>query len=49
MGTNSARRRCWKQYGVQYEEYTEPDALEREAGEGDVMIVSIWKPKGYDF
>ena len=23
------------------EEYTDPDALEREAGEGDVMIVSI--------
>lgn len=35
-----------KQYGVQYEGYTDPDALEREAGEGDVMIVSIWNRKG---
>ena len=38
-----------KQYGVQYEEYTDPDALEREAGEGDVMIVSIWNRKGTIF
>lgn len=38
-----------KQYGVQYEGYTDPDALEREAGEGDVMIVSIWNRKGTIF
>ena len=31
------------------EEYTDPDALEREAGEGDVMIVSIWNRKGTIF
>ena len=48
-GTNSTAPQVLKQYGVQYEEYTDPDALEREAGEGDVMIVSIWNRKGTIF